>query len=219
MLEWISSPIVIRLLGLAGSLSAVLGALIAGVFYRGKMNESYSIFRHFISELGEVGTSRFAWVFNLGLILCGLCLLPCCIGLGILLPGIWSSLGMFTGVIAAVSVALVGVFPMNKLTPHTKVAMTFFRSGLVMVLFFTMAILFQPVGQKVLPRWISLVGVPAVCSYAFFILYSNIKSRRRDNNPLDPSQASRPRFWVMAFSEWMLFLTTIPWFFAISLGA
>ena len=217
MLELFENPVFFQILAMAGAAGAILGALIAGVAYRGKLGERYSPFNHFISELGELGVSRLAWVFNLGLILCGLCLLPACISLGLLLPGVWSKLGMAAGVIAAVSVALVGVFPMNKLTPHIWAAVTYFRSGLAMVFFFTLAIALQPQDPPLLPRLFSLAGLPAVLAFAYFLVFSRV-TYQTPQNPLSPLESERPRFWSMAAAEWTIFLTTVPLFLAVALG-
>lgn len=218
MLIFLKNPVLFQWLSLAGALSAVLGSLIAGLAYRGRLGERYSPLNHFISELGEEGVSRRAWAFNWGLILCGLCLLPGCISLGLLLPGLWAKLGLAAGVVTAVSIALVGVFPMNKLTPHIRAAVTYFRFGLVMVLFFTIAIATQPENPPLVPRLISLVGLPAICSYAYFLLYSRV-SYAAPENPLDTKlQKARPRVWRMAAAEWAIFITTVPWFLAVAAG-
>ena len=144
MLDLLTNPITFQILSLAGALSAILGSIIAGLAYRGKQGEAYSLLNHFISELGEVGVSRLAWVFNLGLMISGLCLIPASVSLGLLLPGVWSKLGMAAGIVTAVSIGLVGVFPMNKRTPHIRAAVTYFRIGLLMIGLFTAAIALQP---------------------------------------------------------------------------
>jgi len=218
MLTFLKNPILFQWLSLAGAASAVLGSLIAGLAYRGRLGERYSPLNHFISELGEEGVSRRAWAFNWGLIVCGLCLLPACVSLGLLLPGVWAKLGLAAGVVTAVSIALVGVFPMNRLTPHIRAAVTYFRFGLVMVLFFTIAIAAQPENPPLLPRLIALVGLPAVASYAYFLLYSRV-SYAAPENPLDTKlQKARPRVWRMAAAEWAIFITTVPWFLAVAAG-
>lgn len=218
MLTFLKNPILFQWLSLAGAASAVLGSLIAGLAYRGRLGERYSPLNHFISELGEEGVSRRAWAFNWGLIVCGLCLLPACVSLGLLLPGVWAKLGLAAGVVTAVSIALVGVFPMNKLTPHIRAAVTYFRFGLVMVLFFTIAIAAQPENPPLVPRLIALVGLPAVASYAYFLLYSRV-SYAAPENPLDTKlQKARPRVWRMAAAEWAIFITTVPWFLAVAAG-
>jgi len=218
MLIFLKNPILFQWLSLAGAASAVLGSLIAGLAYRGRLGERYSPLNHFISELGEEGVSRRAWAFNWGLIVCGLCLLPACVSLGLLLPGVWAKLGLAAGIVTAVSIALVGVFPMNRLTPHIRAAVTYFRFGLVMVLFFTIAIAAQPETPPLLPRLIALVGLPAVASYAYFLLYSRV-SYAAPENPLDTKlQKARPRVWRMAAAEWAIFITTVPWFLAVAAG-
>jgi hypothetical membrane protein len=218
ILAFFKNPILFQWLSLAGALSAVLGSLIASLAYRGRQGERYSPLNHFISELGEEGVSRRAWAFNLGMILCGLCLLPACVSLGLLLPGVLSKLGMLAGIVTAISIALVGVFPMNKLTPHIRAAVTYFRFGLVMVTLFTAAIAFQPQSPPAIPRLIALVGLPAIFAYAYFLLYSRV-SYAAPENPLDTQeQKARPRFWRMAAAEWAIFLTTVPWFLAVAAG-
>jgi len=216
MLDLLKNPVTFQILSLAGALGAILGSIIAGLAYRGQKGEAYSLFNHFISELGEVGVSRLAWVFNLGLILCGLCLIPAAVSLGLILPGVWAKLGMAAGIITAVSIGLVGVFPMNKRTPHIRAAVTYFRFGLLMILLFTAAIALQP-EPVVLPRLQWLAGVPAILAFSFFLIYSRIRYTVPEN-PLSPAEIERPRFWGLAFAEWLLFLTTVPWFLAIAFG-
>ncbi len=216
MLDLLTNPITFQILSLAGALSAILGSIIAGLAYRGKQGEAYSLLNHFISELGEVGVSRLAWVFNLGLMISGLCLIPASVSLGLLLPGVWSKLGMAAGIVTAVSIGLVGVFPMNKRTPHIRAAVTYFRIGLLMIGLFTAAIALQP-DPPVLPRLLWLAGVPAILAFSFFLVYSRIRYTVPEN-PLAPDEFERPRFWGLAFAEWLLFLTTVPWYFAIALG-
>lgn len=217
MFLFLRDPNFLQAISIAGTSSAILGALIAGLAYRGRQGERYSPLNHYISELGETGISRLAWVFNLGLILSGLCLLLASISLGWLLPGVLSKLGMAAGVISAISLSLVGVYPMNKLTPHTRVALTYFRMGLVMIFIFSIAIAFQPAGSPVLPRLLSLAGAPGVLAFGYFLVYSRV-SNDGPEKPLAPLETGRPRVWGMAVSEWAIFLTTIPWLLAVAMG-
>ncbi|HEX9013869.1 MAG TPA: DUF998 domain-containing protein, partial [Anaerolineaceae bacterium] len=209
----------IQFFGIAATLAATLGTLIAALPYRGSAGEGFSILNHYISELGELGVSRRAWAFNVGLILGGMLVIPCYVGLGLLIPGIWSKIGMAAGITAAVGMFFVGVFPMNRTTAHTRAANTFFRAGLGMILFFSVAIAAQSEPAPV-PRLASLVGLPAVLAYGFFIVYSEIKGRQLDieEEPPEAESKPRPRFWLLPFSEWLIFLTTVPWIFAVVLG-
>jgi hypothetical membrane protein len=213
----ITNPVLFKVAGLLGCFLSVAGALIAGIFYRGKQGEPYSLMNHFISELGELGVSKRAWAFNWGLTLCGILLLPATINLGLTLPGLWAKIGMVFGVITALSLSLVGVFSMDRLKPHSIVAVTFFRAGLLMVLFFTLAIAFQPKDKLVFPKLLALTGIPAIAAFAIFLVLMS-KARQTKDQPLESEQKIRPRVWKMAISEWAIFVTIVFWFLMAALA-
>lgn len=187
--------------------------------YRGKRGERFSLLNHFISELGELGVSRAARVFNASLILCGLLLLPFVIHLGVLLDSTLGWIGTVAGVLASLGVAAVGCFPMNDLKLHIPAAMTFFRAGLGMVVFTGLAIQFQPAGELVIPKQANLYSLLAGIAFASFLLLPVIKRSRKDpQKVLDPeAEPERPRFWWYAFLEWTVFFATILWLFGMSL--
>src|SRR5512140_3634330 len=133
---------ILRIFGFAGTGLIILAVLFPAQSYRGKRGERYSLFNHFISELGEVGVSSAAWVFNGGLLLGGLMLLPYTVGLGMAFNSLLGWVGTAAGIIAVLGVTAVGIFPMNNLKFHAIAAMTYFRAGLLMVLFYGLAILF-----------------------------------------------------------------------------
>lgn len=213
----LTDPALIRLAGLTGSLAVMLASLVSALVFRGRQAERYSPLNHFISELGEVGVSRLSWLFNAGLIVGGAVLLPCCIGLGLLIPGVWSKLALVAGCVAAVSMALVGFFPMNNLKPHTLVAMTYFRAGLVMVILFTLAISLQPQAEVVIAKTVNWAGALAVLCYASFLVYSRV-AFKKSQQTLDPTAITlRPRFWRLAALEWSIFFSTVLWFLVVGL--
>ena len=205
-------------LSFAGSLFSVLGTFISALAYRGKNDENYSPLNHFISELGELGVSRLALVFNLGLILSGLCLIPACISLGVMIPGVLSKIGMLAGVVTALGLSLVGVFPMNNLEAHGKAALTFFRGGLLMVLAFSLAVALQPADSLILPRVYSLAGLPAVIAFGGFLIMMQRSSGEAVEDPLQPMESERPKFWLMPAVEWTIFITIVLWFLLIAIG-
>ncbi|MCX6056313.1 MAG: DUF998 domain-containing protein [Chloroflexi bacterium] len=206
--------------GWSGSLLILLGCLISGTAYKGKAGERYSILNHFISELGEIGISKAAAVFNLSLILGGTLFIPYIVGLGFSLSSGWGLLGMFGGVIAALSSIFVGVFSMDRLTPHRRAAMLFFRSGLFTVIFFTIAVFAQSATQRTIPLVVNVFGIIAILAYGSFLVIVSQKTDK-DNQPnyiLDPlAMPDRPRFWRTPFLEWLLFFSTIGWFLVVSL--
>lgn len=212
-----ANPTLFVLLSLAGMLFATVGSLISALAYRGKNGERYSPLNHFISELGEVGVSKLALAFNLGLILSGLSLIPACFVLGSLIPGFLAKVGMITGLIAALSLALVGVFPMNNIKPHGIAAVTFFRFGLLMVSTFSIAIAVQPQGSLVLPRLYSLAGLPAILAFSSFLILMR-QSTSDNHDPLEPTLETRPKVCLMTVVEWAIFLTIILWFLLVAVG-
>lgn len=217
MLTFFQNPATFIGLSIAGASVVTLGTLISALAYRGRRGEPYSPLNHYISELGEVGVSRLAWVFNLGLILSGICLIPACISLGLLMPGILPKIGMMAGVIMAGGLLLVGVFPMDKLKPHGRAALTFFRGGLLMVLLFSLAIGFQPQSGMMLPRGYSLAGLPAILGFSGFLLLMG-KTDNVNHDPLQPLEQDRPKIWIMTIVEWSIFLTIVAWFLVIAFG-
>ena len=211
IVNFITKLILFKVAGLLGCLLAIAGVLIAGTAYRGKQGERYSPLNHFISELGERGVSKRAWVFNWGLILCGILLIPATVNLGLTLPSLWAKLAIVFAVITALSLSMVGVFSMDRLKPHGIAAVTFFRAGLLMVFFFSLGFAFQPADYQVFPRWLALAGLPAIVAFATFLVLMGKASKTKDE-PLEPEKWSRPQVWRMAISEWAIFVTIVFWF-------
>lgn len=216
MLTLITSPVFFRIFSLAGTLFVVLGTLFSAAAYRGREGERYSMLNHYISELGERGISRRAGVFNLGLILGGISLLPASVSLGLIVPGGWSKVGMAAGVAAAACLALVGVYSMDRIEPHSRAAISYFRSALLMVLFFTLSIFLQK-DPIVLQRLFSLAGLPAIASLAFFLVYSNVLFRGKQEAESEEVKP-RPRISGITIAEWMIFLSTVPFFLLLAIG-
>ncbi|HTX91077.1 MAG TPA: DUF998 domain-containing protein [Anaerolineales bacterium] len=210
----------LRWFAFIGTGLTILGCIASAVPYRGKRGERYSLLNHFISELGEVGVSRFAWTFNLGMILGGICLLPYIVGLGLKFGSLLGWLGTAAGIVAAVAVACVGFFPMSNIDPHIKAAVTYFRAGLVMVFFFGLAILFQPAGHRFVPQAANLLSLVAFVIYATFLIMMTPKKptgEKNEENSLDPAEKpERPRVWLFPMVEWAVFFATILWLFGMA---
>ena len=208
-----------RYSGIAG-ISIIAGAtIITALFYSGRKHERFSMLNHFISELGEQGVSRLAPVFNSGLIVGGVTLIPFIIGVGLSLDSIWAKLGALAGIGAALGCAAVGIFPMNRLAPHAKAAFTFFRLGLGTILLFGIAIFAQPAGNRIVPLSANIFGALAVLSYAAFLILVTRKTMPHETaEALNPEAISeRPRVWHLVILEWAIFLTTHLWFLGVAL--
>lgn len=206
-------------LGLAGSAVILVCILVAMSVYRGKNGERFSIWRHFVSELGEVGVSKYAWVFNGGLIIGGFLFFLMMPGVGLSLNSLWGYLATISGMIAAIGCLFVGVFPMNNIKPHIKAAMTYFRAGLATVLLFSIAILVQDKNERIIPLYALFVSGVGIISYASFLFNLGKSLKNRESNALDTSTIQeRPRFWWMPLLEWMVVIFTILWFLIISIA-
>ena len=205
--------------GLADCLIIGLTTLYAALGYQGKAQEAYSALNHYISELGEVGVSPRAKVFNSGLIAGGLVLFPFVIGLGMALENFWATLGIIAGLWTAVSIVFVGIFSMDNLSPHIRAANSYFWSGLVTVALFTLGIFLQPNPAQV-DRMAGVLCLPALAAYSLF-LFLAIKmgiETSSSEDPLDPATLpERPRVWALPVSEWAVYFTTFIWFFGIAL--
>jgi hypothetical membrane protein len=205
--------------GVTGCLIIILGVIIPGITYIGKKKERFSLLNHFISELGELGVSRNAPIFNLGLILGGILLIPFIIGLGLELDSVWGKFAILAGVWTSISAMCVGFFPMNNLEPHTKAAVSYFRSGLVTVLCFGLAIQLQPAGHLLIPKAANLISLVTLFAFLSFLLLLNKRWGKDQNlDALNPQlKKERPRIWILPLIEWLVYFCTILWFFGMAL--
>lgn len=203
-------------LGVAGTALISIAVLVSALLYTGRQSEPYSLLNHFISELGETGVSRAAWLFNAGLVAAGAFFIPSSIGLGLHMRSAWSLLGMAAGICTGVFLAGVGVFPMNDLAPHTFTAMWFFRLGLLAILLFGTAFVAQPRERVRVRKGAALFSVLAVAAYAWFLLLA-AKPSSGGASALAAAFARRPRVWPLAAVEWAVFFAAMLWFLGVSL--
>lgn len=181
----------------------ILGAMIP---YEGTSGEPFSIFNHFVSELGELGVSEFAMMFNIGMILAGFTFIPFMIGFAIYLENIVGKVAGLVGVFSSVSIILVGIFPMNYAMEHTIVAMSFFFSGMVMVVLWSIAIVIQKTPK--IPKYMSLGGVINFIIFALF-LFGDWGSFYQES--------VRPDFHMITTLEWGIYFAIVVYLLLISL--
>ena len=207
--------------GIFGCLIVCIAGIYTSLGYTGRSRERYSWLNHFISELGEVGVSSRATIFNISLIINGIILIPFMVGLGIEVKNIWGWLGIVAGVWVSISCMCVGLFPMNNLIPHTKAATSYFRGGLVTILIFNLAIFLQPNGHVQITKYTLIPGSLAFASYSLFlIIAARMATNPNQLNALDPSQIpERPRIWILTILEWLILFTSLAWFIVVSVSA
>jgi hypothetical membrane protein len=197
-------------LGLTSVAIVLGGALIAAIPYRGYAFESYSPLNHFISELGEVSASRFAWAYNLGVVVGGL-------GLGAFLLMVSRAMsGRFRTAFVAISAVagtagpLCGLFPMDYLSTHRLVSGAFFLSGGLLAATFTAWLIRTKPPE--FPRPLAIPGLAAVGVFmAFFAVYSTYR-------PLDPNAhlLVRSDVWTVPLLEWASLLSLLLWLACLS---
>jgi len=213
----IQNPVLLKIIGVIGVVFGLLGVLIPSLVYRGKKGEKYSFFNHYISELGARGVSRLAWVFNLGMIVCGICIVIASLSLGLLLSGFWAKAGLLLGVITGFALSMVGAFPMDNIKRHILAAVTFFRAGFLMVIAFSLAFALQKGDVLIVPRWLGLVGLLPILAFGIFLaLMWTVRDVGYD--VLSAPYLERPRVWKFAISEWSIYFAMIFWILVIALG-
>lgn len=199
--------------GLAGSIVVIACVLVPMTAYVGRAGERFSPANHFISELGEVGVSRLASVFNIGLVAAGVLYVPFALGLGAAIRGWWAAAGTLAGLVAAAALGCVGLFPMNNLQPHIASAILFFRSGLVTVLLSGVAIQLQRPGRREVDRRANIAGIVTVLAFAVFLVWMDLQPGSSSDFQVS---AIRPAIWPGAILEWSILVTMIAWFFVVS---
>lgn len=191
--------------GISGSVVGLVFVLGAQIPYTGEYGEPFSMLNHFVSELGELGVSEFAFLFNSGMILAGLIFIPFMIGLGLHMDNIVSKIAGAVGVFCAVSIFFVGIFPMNYIAEHTMAAMSFFFSGMIMVGLWTIAILLQK--QAKIHKGFSFGGV---INFVIFLLFLY--------GPWESVEdlSTRPDIWMVPTLEWGIYFAIVGYLLVLS---
>ena len=190
--------------GIIGSIIGLVFILTPQLFYTGTMGEPFSMFNHYVSELGELGVSEFAMMFNVGLMLAGIFFIPFMFGLGLYLDNIVGKIAAIVGAFSALSIYLVGIYPMNDATMHGITAISFFLSGLVMTVLWSFAILAQK--EVKIPKILSLGGFINAAIFALFLY-----------GPWESFSTVRPDFSMRVTLEWAIYFAIVGYLFVLAL--
>lgn len=202
----------VYLSGFAGSAIMLSGALVATVGYRGRGGEAYSLFNHYISELGEVDVSALAIAFNSSMVVGGCLIIVFMAALGCYLNSRlgWHASG--AGIFSGLACSLTGVFPMNGFFIHAAAAYSFFYSGLISVVLFILVIALDK-DHKANKRLL-VPGMACAASFVSFLLVPYF-TQSLDVRTFGVAVA-RPRIWPIALLEWSVFLSVITWILVVS---
>jgi hypothetical protein len=102
---------------------------------------------------------------------------------------------------------------MNNLPPHIAAAMLFFRSGLVAVLLFGVAIQLQRPERREVDRRANIAGIAAVLAFAVFLVWMQLQPGSSSDFQVS---TIRPAVSPGAILEWSILVTMVAWFFVVS---
>ena len=190
-----------------GVLIILLCVLITASFYIGRQNEAYSFLNHFISELGEIGVSPLAYLFNGGLILGGLFTSCFMLGMALHIGGSWGLCLGIVGLVTSITVTLVGIYPMNQLEIHMVTANTFFRGGLLVALVYSLYILCSR--QPQLPKVTAIASGITMLAFALFLWF--LPASQEGSGSIVEILKNRPEIWALPILEWFVFLSVMVW--------
>ena len=175
-------------------------------FYVGEQGEDYSFLNHFISDLGNPLISRYAPVFNIGIVMAGL-------GFGIFahslkgyIPTRLANVSIGMGMVASVLCTGVGLVPAHYGNWHLLVALSFFSLMTLAMTLYSWCIWRDK--NKTFPRYIAIYGFCAFGAFCLFLLMP--KDLLAAENELG-LLFKRPRFWALAFWEWIVFFILTTW--------
>jgi hypothetical membrane protein len=195
---------------MVGAAIIALGSIVAAVAYGGAKGEPYSPLNHWISELGEVGVSELAAVFNVGLMIGGALFVVFMVGLAAVRTGTLRLLYGALGVLVGVAGAFVGVWPMNNLDLHGLAALTFFNVGWIVV--GLASIDFVRAADARFPRWLAAIGALTVAAFVGFIA---VLLPLLGGDGLAAPEI-RPDVWIVPILEWAVLIGILIWVFATS---
>ncbi len=202
--------------GLIGPLVIALGSLITALGYTGVEGQAYHPLNHFVSELGEMGVSNLAPIFNYSLILGGIFNAFFMIYLAWRIEG-WTRYPLaILGLSASICGVFVGVFPMNQLDQHILFALAFFNLGLLVSLIYSFIFLFSK--NLPFPRWLS---IPGFITTAGFFIFNNFPSQFEEGVDFQEGMggllSNRPDFIPLALMEWVVIIGILIWFLLLGI--
>lgn len=190
--------------GMVGALAITFGSVAAALAYRGSEGEAYSPLNHWISELGQLGVSSLAMIFNVGLMVGGACLALFMLGLAASRTGRLRYAFGPIGAISGIAGIFVGIAPMNYIGPHTIAAQTFFNLGWIAVGLASIDFLRHP--DPRFPRGLSLLGGLTVAAFISFLIVFYQPD----------TTTGHPPFRLVMTLEWLVLAGMIAWVFLAS---
>lgn len=180
--------------------------------YIGQQGEHYSIFNHFISELGSTKFSTRHLIYNSGIV-------GGAVSFGLFVYGLsaytntkLSRIGISIGVFSAFLCAGVGLVPEDNRVPHLVLALGFFFMATLSVSIFSWSILKE--SKNPFPTYTALHGFAIPVAFALFMsMPKELLAVKRNEGPL----FERPEIWWLPFFEWVVFAFMTTWILVMSI--
>lgn len=203
---------IIHLAPLAGMLGVTIisiSLLFTALTFDGRA--AYSIFNHFISELGDTRESPWYIVFCIGLFISGILNTIFITGLGLYLDSRIGNWAMRIGIVAGLASSITGLIPADEaLIPHLVAAITFFIGSLLTAALFGLAILKD---ENQMPKWMVVPSfIVSIIGIIFLVLPNELVIQFLR---FDPGFV-RPDFWINPFFEWLVFFSLSGWILMVS---
>jgi hypothetical membrane protein len=196
------------LAGIVGASAIAVGSAVTALAYTGTAGQPYSPLNHWISELGQTGVSELAAVFNIALVVGGICFVVFMTGLRLVRTGRFAWVYGTIGAVAGVAGAYVGIFPMNRLEQHTLAALAFFNLGWIAVALASLDFVRRP--DPRFPRWLAYIGGLTVVAFVSFLAVAIPLAGGAGLGAPDP----RPEIWFVAILEWAALVGILLWVLA-----
>jgi hypothetical membrane protein len=186
--------------------------LIAALPFNGEQGQTYSIFNHFISELGSFKHSVNHQIYNTGLILAS-------IGFGTFTYGVkaysstkYTRIGVVIGLFSSVLCIGVGLVPEDYRIPHLLIALSFFSMMTVATAFFAWSIWKEQ--ENPFPKYLAIHGFIIPVAFTLFMcMPKGLMAVKREQGPL----FERPDIWWLPFFEWLIFFALTTWIISMSI--
>jgi len=203
-------------LGIVAFAALALGSGWAAASYAGPAGEPYSLLNHWISELGQLGVSSRAAVFNAGLMIGGASFVAFVVGLA------WTSPSRLrwafgpAGIVAGIGGFFVGVFPMNDPDQHVIAASIFFNLGWIFVALASLAFVRQR--ERRHPAWLAAVGAVSVVAFIAFLVSLQTDEFSRQRMTSTGPITDRPDVWIAPILEWATLILIMAWVLLTSIA-
>lgn len=186
--------------------------LIAAIPYVGQQGESYSIFNHFISELGSIRFSQHYVIYNAGIIMASVGFAAFTLGLGAYSDTRISRIAVLVGLASSALCIGVGLVPEDHRIPHLILAFSFFSLMALATTIFSWSIWKEEANP--FPKHTAIHGFMVPLSFVLFIsMPKSLMAVKREEGAL----FNRPEIWWLPFLEWIIFIALTSWILMVSI--